>query len=268
MYANRSSHTVARAIIRAFLVLALIGGGFVASPAQRVAAAIGGPVILGGDDMTDHGSVDSSGNPVQGWLYIERALENIKPQVVRANDNSVAALGSAATVTPSGGDAGSAIGVAAAKAGMTVTYYDGAVAINGFFSALAGGTVSPRIIWIPGNGARNDLDSAEESAVNANAVGIAGFVNSGGGLMSHGTVYGWLSTLLPGLSTVNGGSSGDLSLTLAGTAAFPGLTNAHVNAGPWHNYFDGNLGGLQVLTTSANRTDSAGNPAAVIMSAG
>jgi len=265
VYANRSSHSVARAIFRALLVLALIGGGFVASPAQRAAAAIGGPVILGGDDMTDHGSIDSSGNPVRGWLYLERALENIKPQVVRANNNSVAALGSAATSTPSGGDAGSAIGVAAAKAGMSVTYFDGAAAINGFFSALAAGTVSPRIIWIAGNGARNDLDSAEESAVNANAVGIAGFVNSGGGLMSHGTVYGWLSALLPGLSTVNGGSSGDLSLTPAGTAAFPGLTNTDVNAGPWHNHFEGNFGGLQVLTTSARVMDSAGNPAAVII---
>jgi hypothetical protein len=255
----------ARYTLRAVLILALALVGLIGSPTQHAAAAIGGPVILGGDDMTDHGCVDGSGNPIRGWLYIQKALENIKPNVTRTNDNSVAAIGSAATTTVQCGNAGSAIGVAAAKAGMAVTYHDGAAAINSFFSRLAAGTASPRVIWIAGNEAWNDLDSAEITAVNSNATRIASFVNSGGGLMSHGTAYGWLSTLLPGLTTVDSGSSGDLSLTPAGQAAFPGLTNAHINAGPWHNHFEGNLGGLQVLTTSGDERDSAGKPAAVII---
>jgi len=255
----------ARALFRAFLILALITGGFVASPAQTAVAAVGGPVILGGDDLTDHGSVDtSSGDLQQGWLYLQRALENISPRVTRANTGSIAALGSTSS-TETSDDAGAAVGRAGAKAGLTVTYYEGATAINGFFTALSAGAATPRIIWIAGTGASNDLDSSEISALDANATAIADFVNQGGGLMSHGTAYGWLQALLPGLQTVNSGSSNDLSLTPAGQAAFPGVTNADVNAGPWHNYFQGNFGGLQVLTTSANKTDSAGNPAAVII---
>ena len=68
--------------------------------------------------------------------------------------------------------------------------------------------------------------------------------------MSHGTCYTWLSALLPGLEAPLGGASDDLYLTPEGRAAFPGLTDADVNAGPWHNRFRGNLGGLQVLTRS------------------
>ena len=215
-------------------------------------AALGGPVIIGGDDLTSHGSVDTStGDLSRGWLYMQRALENISPKVVRANDGSVAALGSAPS-TATSGDAGAAIGRAAAKAGLTVTYYEGADAINAFYSSLTAtppGT-SPRIIWIAGDDAGNDLDSSEAAALTANATKIADFVNSGGGLMSHGVEYGWLFALLPGLSTVDSGSSGDLYLTPEGLAAFPGVTNADVNAGPWHNYFTGNLGGLQVLVRS------------------
>lgn len=230
-------------------------------------AALGGPVIIGGDDLTSHGSVDTStGDLSRGWLYMQRALENISPKVVRANDGSVAALGSAPS-TATSGDAGAAIGRAAAKAGLTVTYYEGADAINAFFSSLTAtppGT-SPRIIWIAGDDAGNDLDSSEAAALTANATKIADFVNSGGGLMSHGVEYGWLFALLPGLSTVDSGSSGDLYLTPEGLAAFPGVTNADVNAGPWHNYFQGDSGGLQVLVRSGNRTDSGGADAAVIL---
>lgn len=41
-------------------------------------AAIGGPVILGGDDLTDHGSFNTTTNTnVAGWLYIQKSLENI-----------------------------------------------------------------------------------------------------------------------------------------------------------------------------------------------
>jgi hypothetical protein len=39
--------------------------------------------------------------------------------------------------------------------------------------------------------------------------------------------------------------------SIAGQAAFPGLTNADVDAGPCHSTFSGNLGGLQVLATES-----------------
>src|SRR5687768_3040626 len=97
---------------------------FFAVPAQ----ALAGPVILGGDDLTSHGSHDGTSN-VEGWKYMEVALGNISSQVTRSNDNSIAALGSA----EGGGGAGAAIASAAAPNGLPVTYYEGAAAIQGFF---------------------------------------------------------------------------------------------------------------------------------------
>lgn len=250
--------------VAVFLVFALAMGGLASS--RPAAAAVGGPVIIGGDDLTDHGSI--SGTTLQnGWLYIRRALENIAPNVTRTNDGSVAAIGSAASTSTSG-NAGAGIGYAASQAGLTVTYYEGAAAITGFFTALAAGTTNPKIIWISGTGASNDLDSTESAALNANATRIADFVNSGGGLMSHGSEYGWLFALLPGLSSVGGGSSGDLELTGAGTAAFPGVTNSNINAGPWHNHFEGNFGGLQILAVSNDVFDSQTDERAAVIIGG
>lgn len=253
------------------------------------AFAVGGPVILGGDDLQDHGSVDTAtGNLIQGWLYIEKAIGNISPKVGRANDNSIAALGSAPS-TATSGDGGAAIGLAAAKNGLSVTYYDGETAIRSFFAQLQAGTVRPRIIWIAGTGtanvlADNGVGDNEFLALTENASGINDFVNSGGGLMSHGDEQaygsavddrgtpadttddlparpGWLTALIPDIVTVGGGGgSGDVSLTTAGNLAFPGLTDADAGAGPWHNHFRGNLGGLEILAVSKSiARDGMGN---------
>ncbi len=224
------------------------------------AVAAGGPVILGGDDLTDHGS-RSSGVNQQGWLYIEKALANLDPNVNRAGPftTDVAALGAAdagcsppAPLNCGGGNAGGAIGAAADAAGLSVTFFEGATAINSFFTDLASGTVNPRIIWIAGTGAVNDLDGAEGAAITSNAASINGFVGSGGGLMAHGsgsTAYGWLTALLPGLMEVFGCTSSGATLTPEGIAAFPGLSNSDIdsNAGPCHSHFEGDFGGLEVL---------------------
>jgi hypothetical protein len=250
-----------QALLLVMLALACVG---VLAGSQKAAAdPLGGPVIIGGDDLTDHGSLEG-GKPDDGWLYIQRALENISPKVSRTNDGSVAALGSSLSESDCC-DAGAAIGYAAAEAGLTVNYYDGADEVRRFFAELDAGTAKPRIIWISGNGAGNDLDGDEPQALIDNATKIADFVNAGGGLMSHGSEFGWLSALLPGLNAVGGGSSGDLELTPEGTAAFPGVTNDDVNAGPWHNHFEGNFGGLQVLVKSNSVDDSNGNDAAVVL---
>jgi hypothetical protein len=232
-------------------------------------SSVGGPVILGGDDLTDHGSFDTTTQENQeGWLYIQRALENIAPKVTRANDNQVHALGSSAETDPSGGDAGAAIFYAAMKAGLTVVYYEGAPMIDAFFVGLSSGFINPLIMWIAGTGASNDLDDSESASLTNNASLIDAFVSAGGGLLSHGTAYGWLSALLPGLTTVDGGSSGDLELTPEGQTAFPGVTVDDVNAGPWHNHFEGDLGGLQVLVYSTDITLPDGSPAPVIIGGG
>jgi uncharacterized repeat protein (TIGR01451 family) len=218
-------------------------------------------VILGGDDMTAHGSFDGT-DTRDGWFYIQRALENVSPNVKRANDNSIAALGS----TDGGGGAGEAIKQAAAKVALPVNYHDGAANIDQFFDDLAAGNVNPRIIWIAGSDAGNDLvdgddctqPSPESQALTDNASRINDFVNQGGGLISHGTCYQWLQALLPNAETYSeyggqGSGGGNLYLTPEGQAAFPGITTQNINAGPWHNHFQGDLGGLQVLARSSDR---------------
>lgn len=254
----------------------LIGVMVALAVPATAAAAVGGPVILGGDDLTDHGGTDAGGNSQQGWLYIERAVANIKAQVGRANDNSIAAFGSAdpgPLTPPDSGDAGMAIKNAAAKSGMSVSYFDGEVLINNGLAAIQNGSYRPAIIWVAGDGASNNLDGCsgpgtEGQALIDNAAIINNFVNGGGGLMSHGSCYDWLTALLPNIQVVNSGSSGDLYRTPAGVAQFPGVSDSDFNAGPWHNYFQGDLGGLDVLVRSNRIDDAAGNDAAVVLGGG
>jgi hypothetical protein len=227
---------------------------------STMANAQTGAVILGGDDLTDHGGRDCSAMPnvnLEGWLYMEKALVNISAQATRPGPYTatIAALGSSQTpVCGNNGNAGAAIGSAADKAGMTVLYYDGPAAINQFFTDLASGAVNVKIIWTAGTGASNDLDSSEGSALTSNANAINAFVASGGGLLSHGSgtnAYGWLSALLPGIVETTT-CDNPVTLTPTGMAAFPGLTNADVDAGPCHSTFSGNLGGLGVLARDGN----------------
>lgn len=233
---------------------------FVLLCSMWVLPASAGPIILGGDDLTDHGSATSIGvGNAQGWLYIQRAITSILSpgsNITRSGHipGRIAALGAAPSSALSD-DAGAAIGSAAAAAGFTVDYYDGAAAINAFFAGLANNTVpNPAMLWIAGTSADNDLDSDEGAALTANAPAIAAFVSSGGGLMAHGygvNAYGWLTAILPGL-TQNNVCNVNGALTPAGVAAFPGLTDSDINAGPCHSSFSGNLGGLQVLANDAN----------------
>lgn len=222
--------------------------------------ASAGPVILGGDDLTDHGRRTAGGVNQEGWLYIEKAVSNILSGTTRAGaiTANIAVLGAAANPTFTAGNAGGAIGSAANVLGKTVSFFDGAAAIDNFFLALAGGSINPSMIWLAGTGAVNDLDTDEGLSLTANAAAINSFVSSGGGLMAHGsgsTAYGWLSALLPGINEVDGCDSSGATLTAAGQAAFPGLTNNDVNsnAGPCHSHFTGNFGGLQTLAFDGNR---------------
>ena len=214
-------------------------------------AQSGGPVLLGGDDLTDHGSRSGTNN-INGWLYIENAIKSVSSQSKRPGTITVdiAALGSAnPNGTFTGGNAGGAIGSAAQKAGLTVAYYDGAAAINTFFADLAAGRVNPKMIWTAGTGAANNLDSPEGGALTANATAINNFVISGGGVMSHGsgaTAYGWLTALIPGI-VESSNCSNPLTFTPYGKTVFPTVTDADISSGPCHSNFSGNLGGLQII---------------------
>ena len=222
-------------------------------------------MILGGDDMDDHGSVDGGGNAVNGWLYIQRAIENIGPNVTRSgNDGSIAALGSAAGSIATSSDAGASIDLAGSKTGRTVTHYEGAAAIDTFFTNLASAATNPAIIHLAGDQATNDLSAAEKTALTSHAAEIASFVSSGGGLFSHGTYYGWLTALLPGASAV-ASVGNSLYFTGDGLTDLPGLTVGNINAGPWHSHFEGDLGGLKVLVRSSAVQDNTQTDAALII---
>jgi uncharacterized repeat protein (TIGR01451 family) len=263
---------------RTKLAAALIGALAVLAIPATAGAAVGGPVILGGDDQTDHGSVNGSGESELGWIYIEKAIANIKPKVGRTNDNTIAAFGSEDPGTvdsSSGGDAGAAIKNAAAKNGMGVTFFEGSAAITAGFASIQSGAYRPAIIWFAGDQASNDIDScegqdSEGAAISANGGVTNSFVNEGGGLMSHGTCYAWLSTLVPGLGTnsSNTGDGPDLYLTPAGQAAFPGLQNSDIGSDAWHNHFEGDLGGLEILVRSNEIDNTAGEDAIVVIGGG
>lgn len=229
------------------------------SLAVASSAAVAGPVILGGDDLTDHGS-RLAGVNLEGWKYIQLATSNILTNQTRAGvfTSDIVALGSAANPLFTGGNAGGAIGSAANVLGKTVLFVNGDVAINQFFVDLALGTVNTAMLWMAGTGAANDLDSLEGTALTNNAAAINAFGASGGGIMAHGSgsdAYGWLSALLPGLTNSSGCTANGATLTAVGQAAFPSLTNNDINnnAGPCHSHFVGNFGGLQALALDGNQ---------------
>jgi methionine-rich copper-binding protein CopC len=245
-----------------FLAVALScgpGGNEAPEPAalrttHQFLSNLGGPVILGGDDLTDHGSY-SGGLPRNGWLYIQKAQESLKAKVTRPHDGTVAVLGSADTMATST-DAGGAYHYTTPLAGLTPQFYNGAAAIDDFFDDLAAGVRKPAILVIVGTDADNDLDTFEGNTLKSRAVEIANFVNSGGGLLAHGygpdVAYGWLFALLPKIQERDGCDDRTLSLTPEGRLAFPGLTDPHIRAGPCHSNFTGDLGGLQVLARDGN----------------
>lgn len=240
-------------------------------------AAHAGPVIIDGTDSADHGSVSGTTN-LNGWEYMQRALENLGSTVTSSAAKVVQVLGA-----DTGSQARNAITSAfnqssLVAAGWSIQYVSGAAAINTYFSTI--GTANTGILYLSTAGlVSGDLDSAELAAVNANAAQINSFVGGagnaalGGALFAQGETgngeFGWLSTLINGISTTDAGGGGigtNITLTAAGASAFPGLTNADLaGADPWHAYFTGNLGGLSVLGVA---NDASGASRSIIIGGG
>ena len=88
------------------------------------------------------------------------------------------------------------------------------------------------------NNVLGGLNSTEQGIIDANAIGTNDMLGAGGGLFSQSQGYGWLSTLVSG------------------------LTDADLSAGPYHNTFAG-VGGISVLGVGAAGTSLSGS--AVIM---
>lgn len=214
------------------------------------AGAQAGPFILAGTDADDHGFASATAN-FDGWLFMQRALENLAVGVTNGN-KTVYTLGSSSSALTA---ANSAFGKSLlVGAGWNVVNLDGAAAINTFFGA-GGGSGSAGIIMLDsGFNVTGGLDSLEEAALTANAGAINTFVGGGGGLFSQSNGYGWLSALVPSL-TVSSASDQGLALTAAGMAAFPGLSNPDLSSGPYHSSFLG-VGAIPVLATGINSFSS------------
>ncbi len=226
------------------LLGALSGLGLALATATSLQA---GPFILAGTDADDHGSFSAGANQ-DGWFFMQRALENLAPGVTNGN-KQVVFLGS---------NVGTQAGNAALSAftnstlpglGWTSVFINDA-AVSTF---LSGGLAGAGIIMMDSsdNNVSGGANFSERSAFTANAANINSFLGAGGGLFSQANGYGWVSALLPTL-TVNPLQATGLTLTAAGTSAFPGLNNGDLSSGPYHNYFT-NTGSLPILAVNASQ---------------
>ncbi len=248
--------------------------GFVLAAMVSLSPSVwAGPAIINGTDSNDHGSASGSTN-LDGWLYIQKALENLAGTVTGSATKVLVNLG-ADSSTQAGNAIASAFGKSTLPGlGWVQTNVNGDVAIGAWLDAIA--TSNTGILYIPTAGLTlGDLTAAELAAINTRAAAINSFVSGagdptlGGALFSEGEItlgassgYGWLSTLIPGIVITQHGAGGvgsALSLTGDGTAAFPGLTNADLSTGPWHTDFSGSLGGLKILATAPDASGATRN---------
>lgn len=200
-------------------------------------AAHAGPFIISGTDADDHGFVSGAGNQ-DGWLFMQKALENIGSAVTNGN-KVVTILGSTSTAQAA---ANSAFNLSALKtAGWTLQTVS--TANFGTFFGAGGALANSGILMM--DSGFNVGGGVSGSQFVSYADEINTFLGGGGGLFSQSNGYEWLSTLLPALTVIHNSGS-NIYLTPTGATAFPGLTNSDLSSGPWHNSF-GNVGGLPVL---------------------
>lgn len=224
--------------------------------ALSAGSALAGPFIISGTDSDDHGSA-SGGVNFTGWKYMQKALENIGGAVTNGN-KKVVTLGTSGSTA--GAAALSAFSLSSlVGAGWTFGTVDGTTDLTDFFSgAGAINTGNTGIIMIDsGSNVGGGISAAEEAVLTANAAALNAFVGAGGGLFAQASELDWLAALIPGIVTVDlggGGSGTSLVLTAAGSAAFPGLTNADLSSGPWHHYFTG-YAPLSLLAESSGGFD-------------
>lgn len=226
----------------------------VAATAVFCASAVhAGPFILAGTDADDHGSASATAN-LNGWFFMQRALENLGGGVTNGNQKVtiLGSTGSSLTAASSAFNKSSLVG-----AGWTlevVTQAD----FGTFFGNVDADLDTGILMMDSGFNVSGGVNGA---AFTSFADEIDTFLDDGGALFSQANGYAWLSALLPGL-TATGEFDTGLTLTAAGSAAFPGLANSDLSAGPYHNRFD-NFGALSIFATS----DATGN-AIIIGSAG
>lgn len=205
--------------------------------------AFAGPFILAGTDADDHGEVTGGVNQ-DGWFFMQRALENIGAGVTNGN-RRVAILGSTGSAAAA---ANSAFNLSSLVGGG---WTSSSIAIGDFASFFAGSTTvninNVGILLMDSGG--NVGGGVAGSDFTAYASTINSFVGGGGGLFSQANGYAWLTALLPAVTVTDEFATGIL-LTVAGNAAFPGLNNADLSAGPYHNRFN-NFSPISTLGTGS-----------------
>lgn len=211
--------------------------------AMSITASIAGPFILAGTDADDHGSATVTEN-LNGWLFMQKALQNLAPGVTNGN-KSIAVLGSSSTALSAAQSAFAFSGLGAA--GWTLQVVDTAANLTNFFNGTAAYKLANAGILMMDSAfnVTGGADAAEVATFSTFSTDINNFLGAGGGLFSQSNGYAWVNALLPGLVVTNATNTG-LTLTAAGTSAFPGLTNADLSAGPWHNGFT-SVGSLPIL---------------------
>ncbi len=148
-------------------------------------SAWAGPVVIDGTDANDHGSAPVGAN-LNGWLYMQKALENLAPQVGNGNKTVVAlgtTLGEATTAINSAFNLSNLSG----PGGWTLTHIDGDAAITAYF---AGGMANTGILYIPTVGLTGgDMTSTELAVVNANTRPISLHSSAGRALLPWEGVF-------------------------------------------------------------------------------
>lgn len=207
-------------------------------------AAHAGPFILAGTDADEHGSFSAGANQ-NGWLFMQLALQNIAAgSSLTTTNRVVVALGSegaALTAARSAFDLSTLVG--AGWTFLSIPTLDN----MSFLNAVSLGGI---IMLDSGSQISGGRTGAEEAVLTGNALALNAFVGGGGGLFSQQGTYGWLTALVPGLGVTSFQDTG-LTLTAAGSGAFPGLNNGNLSAGPYHQNFT-NVGAIPVLATSLN----------------
>ena len=202
-----------------------------------------GAIVLDGTDADNHGSFDTTNKVnLAGWLYMQKVLDAIRPNVT-STKRVLVALG----VDPSkvgsninASNATYAIADAFAKSGLpgsgwSLEYVNGSANIDKFLSGLpanavtntnaSAGTITiaqTGFMYIPTVGHVLDaMSNADLTVLNKHGLDIASFVNTGAGLYSQSEsgfgfggggggggggnappAYGWLTALFPTIQVV------------------------------------------------------------------
>lgn len=222
----------------------LAAGGSLLLLIGLTSTASAGSYILAGTDADDHGFVDAGGNQ-DGWLFMQKALENIAPGVTNSNKTLVLLGTSAGTALTAATSAFNLSNLPAA--GWSINVVDGVANLTNFFTG--GGINGAGILMMDSSSnVGGGATGAEVGVFTTYATTIDSFLGGGGGLFSQANGYGWVNALVPGLTVVSHSSTG-LALSATGIAAFPGLNNGDLSSGPWHNSFT-TTGTLPILATS------------------